>query len=132
MIYLLIGTLFGFTLSMTGATNFMVLHNMFTFRSFHLYGVIAVAVIIIGISMVLLKKKLTRPYRVFHPGLIPGSVIFGIGWALSGTCPGPALIQIGELHLIAIATVAGILLGNYFYKVIHNKHFKWSEQSCDQ
>lgn len=132
MIYLITGIAFGLILSLAGATQFKVLHDMFTFRSFHLYGVIMVAVITIISGSIIFRKKITKPFRAFHPGIIPGSVLFGIGWGLSGTCPGPAIIQIGEMHLIAAATIAGILIGNLIYKKIHYKYFKWEEHSCDE
>lgn len=51
----------------------------------------------------------------FIPERILGALVFGVGWALSGACPGTALVQIGEGKFMAIATVLGILLGAWLY-----------------
>jgi uncharacterized membrane protein YedE/YeeE len=61
---------------------------------------------------------------------VPGAAIFGLGWALTGTCPGPAIIQVGEGHWMALATVAGIFLGNWAYGLLHEKYFSWQVDFC--
>ena len=49
------------------------------------------------------------------PGLVLGAAMFGTGWALTGTCPGTGLAQIGEGKVIALFTVCGMLLGTAAY-----------------
>ncbi len=137
--YVLFGALFAFILSRCGATRFDYLHAMFTFRAFQMYGVIGTAIPVVMAGFAVIRKlkrerKLpasTRlPERRFHPGVVPGSILFGIGWGLSGTCPGPAIIQVGEGHLIALCTVGGILLGNWLYGVVHARYFHWKPEVC--
>lgn len=137
--YVLFGSLFGFILSRSGATRFDYLHDMFTFRAFHMFGLIgtAIPVAMAGLAWVRRAKRTgavprnTRlPQRRFHPGVVPGAAVFGLGWGLSGTCPAPAIIQLGEGHLIALFTVAGILAGNWIYRVIHTKYFHWQPEMC--
>ncbi len=120
----LFGILFGFFLSKARATDYDTVVNMFRFRDFQLYGVIAVAIAVVALGLFLLKKKsiptLSRqpldwePLE-FEPSRLIGALIFGAGWALSGTCPGTSITQIGEGKLIAIFTVIGIFLGVWAY-----------------
>ena len=133
------GALFGFILSRAGATRFDYLHDMFVFRAFHMYGVIgtAIPVVMLGFWWIRRQKAAGRlpatvrlPARRFHPGVVPGAVLFGLGWGLSGTCPGPAIIQVGEGHLVALVTVGGILLGNWLYHVVHARYFHWQPERC--
>ena len=137
--YILFGAGFGFILSRCGATDYQVLHDMFLFRNFQLFGVIGSALPIAAVGFGMLKrsqkeKKLSRPVhfpkRKMNPGTIPGSILFGIGWGLTGTCPGPALVQIGEGHVTALATVAGILAGNLLFREVHRRYFSWKPETC--
>lgn len=81
---LLYGTAFGFLLSRVGATDPDLILDMFLLRDLHLVG---------------------------DAGNLWGGLLFGTGWALTGTCPGTALAQVGEGQLLALATVAGLLAG---------------------
>lgn len=135
----LYGALFGFILSRTGATRFDFLHDMFTFRAFHMYGVIGTAVPIAMLGFWLVRRLKAKgtlppatklPERRLHPGVVPGAILFGAGWGLSGTCPGPAIIQVGEGHLIALCTVGGILLGSWLYRLVHARFFRWPAEVC--
>lgn len=133
------GALFGFILSRSGATSFSRLHAMFTLREFHMFGIIgsAIPLVMIGFAVIRRMKKArtlpaaTRlPVRRWTPGTLPGAVLFGLGWGLSGTCPGPAIIQVGEGNLLALVTVGGILLGNRLYRAVHAKYFHWTPEVC--
>jgi uncharacterized membrane protein YedE/YeeE len=116
------GVLFGFVLSRVGATDYDAIRGMFRLSDLHLMGVIGTAVALsaalfaivrryalrttAGVKIVLAQKPVVR-------GLVTGSLLFGTGWALSGTCPGTALAQIGEGRLAGLVTFAGILIGAY-------------------
>jgi len=137
--YVAFGALFAFILVRSGATRFDYLHAMFTFKAFHMFGLIgtAIPVAMAGLALIRRAKKARRlpadtrlPARRLHPGVIPGAVLFGTGWGLSGTCPGPAIIQVGEGRWIALCTVAGILAGNALYRVVHARYFKWTPEVC--
>jgi uncharacterized protein len=114
------GALFGFILSRAGATDYDAIAGMFRLTDLHLFGVIGVAIAVSaagffvarrsglralnGEPLILTKKPLTR-------GLTLGALLFGIGWGVSGTCPGTALAQIGEGRLAGIATLVGMVMG---------------------
>lgn len=118
--HIALGALFGFILSRAGATSYDAISGMFRLTDLHLFGVIGLAVAVSaagffvarksgaralnGEPMLLTKKPMTR-------GLAAGALLFGLGWGLSGTCPGTALAQIGEGTLAGLVTFSGIVLG---------------------
>ena len=136
--YLFWGLGFGFIISRAGAVRFDYIRDMFLLKSPQLYfvigGAIAVALPLFWLiqrnEMGKKGKKLPWPHRRLTPGTLPGAAIFGLGWAITGTCPGPAVVQIGEGHFIAIATVAGIFAGNLVYEAAHRRWFHWKPDSC--
>ena len=107
------GLLLGYTISRLGFGDYAELHRMLLFRDLRLLLAFATAV---GCSLFLfrwLKPHLCLRSARFHSGIIPGAVLFGVGWALTGACPGVALIQIGQGQLPALASFLGILAGIY-------------------
>jgi uncharacterized membrane protein YedE/YeeE len=118
------GLLFGYFLSKSQATDYDAMMDMFRFKNTQLWGVIGMAIFIVAAGLLLFQwlKKPTvsgkpldwKPMN-FIPERILGALVFGVGWALSGACPGTALVQIGEGKVMAIATVLGILLGVWLY-----------------
>jgi uncharacterized protein len=116
------GLLFGFVLSRVGATDYDAIAGMFRLTDLHLMGVIGAAVVLSALGFFLIKKTHLRTLggdpieltkKPMTPWLVPGALLFGVGWALSGTCPGTALAQIGEGRWAALATFAGILIGAF-------------------
>jgi uncharacterized membrane protein YedE/YeeE len=114
------GALFGFLLSRAGATDFDVITGMFRLTDLHILHVIGLAVAVAAAGLHLFRRGLLRPRtgapaaietKPWTPGLVAGALLFGVGWALSGTCPGTSLAQIGEGRLAGLVTFAGILLG---------------------
>ena len=132
--YFFWGLSFGFIISRAGATRFDFIQDMFLLRSPQLYYVIGGAIAVALPLFAWLKSKDPRglpwPQRHWTPGTLPGAAIFGLGWAMTGTCPGPAAIQVGEGHLIAVATVLGIFAGNLIYEKVHRRWFHWRPDSC--
>jgi len=115
------GGLFGFALSRAGATDYDRITDMFLLRDLHLVGVIAIAIGVAGLGFELFRRSERASWLVpkpTRPGNLWGGLLFGVGWALTGTCPGTALSQVGEGKLTALATVAGILLGVQIYRWI--------------
>jgi uncharacterized membrane protein YedE/YeeE len=140
--YVLWGLGFGFLISRSGAVRFDYINAMFLLQpeGWRLYGIIGSAIAVAMPGIALMKraqkqglpafKKVHFPKRRMTPGTLPGAALFGIGWALTGTCPGPAAIQLGEGHWVALATIAGIFTGSAAYAAWHQKHFEWSLDFC--
>ncbi len=115
------GTAFGFMLSRARATDYDAISGMFAGTNLHLLLVIGGAIAVGALSyrvVVYLRARRSRPtdLGVRTPITLrgmAGAAIFGIGWGLSGTCPGTGFAQIGEGKGLALFTVAGMLLGTY-------------------
>jgi uncharacterized membrane protein YedE/YeeE len=69
--------------------------------------------------------------RSVHRGSVLGGVIFGIGWGLSGSCPGTALAQIGSGHTVALLTAGGVVLGNALFERVIASRFGLSRDACN-
>ena len=126
--YLLVGAFFGILMAKSEAFSWYRIQEMFRFQAFHMYGIImtAVAVGLIGIQIIKRKKvndikgtpiviqdkeKGTIRYWI-------GGLIFGLGWALVGSCPGPIFILIGAGFSTIFLVFLGALLGTFIYGVI--------------
>jgi uncharacterized membrane protein YedE/YeeE len=119
ILYVLLGTLFGFVLSRSGAADYDYVQGMFLFERFQLYGILAVGVLVTAPGLWAIKrwgrtlggKPIVIDRKPMHKGTIAGSLLFGIGWSITGMCPGPILVNIGEGKLYALAALAGALTG---------------------
>lgn len=119
VLYLLLGTAFGFILSRSGAADYDFIQGMFLLTEFQLYGIIAVAVIVAAPGIWLIKRrgrtifgrKVEIELKPLHRGNVVGGALFGVGWSLAGMCPGPMLVNIGEGKVYAFAALAGALVG---------------------
>ena len=119
LVYLLLGTVFGLVLSRSGAADYGFIQGMFLFTNLQLYGIIGVAVMVAAPGIWLIKRRgrtlLGQPVQIelkaFHRGNVVGGVLFGIGWSMTGMCPGPILVNIGEGKVYALAALAGALVG---------------------
>jgi uncharacterized membrane protein YedE/YeeE len=118
-LYVVLGAIFGFILSRSGAADYDFIQGMFLFTNLQLYGIIGGAVLV-GVPGIWLIKQRGRTLagrrieielKPLHRGNITGGVLFGIGWSLAGMCPGPILVNIGEGKIYALATLAGALTG---------------------
>lgn len=116
------GMVFGFVLSRVGATDYDAIHGMFMLTDLHLYGVIGTAVAVAALGFAYVRRTRLRgaggvPLAIvakpMKPGIIVGGLLFGAGWALTGTCPGTALAQLGEGTMGGGITILGILAGAY-------------------
>lgn len=127
--FIIMGAVFGFILSRAGATTYDYYAKLFLFEDLQLMWVIAVAALVGAVGVAILKKRHARSLvegetiafkgKPWKKGLIPGSLLFGMGWGLAGACPGTALAMLGEGKLMAGFTIAGILLGVYLHGMIH-------------
>ena len=130
IVFAMFGGLFGFALSRGRVSDYDTIAGMFRLTDLHLFGVIgsAIATAALGLWLVRRAGNVTvhgtpvdvrrKPWQV---GAVSGGLTFGAGWALTGACPGTALVQVGEGKVMAIITVAGILAGTYVYGLVRSK-----------
>jgi len=129
--YALLGLGMGFALSRIGFSNYGELHRMFVFADLRLLYTFAGAVAFTMIGFMVFAHGRRIPSKPFHPGTIPGSILFGAGWALTGSCPGIAIVQLGEGQLPAAFTLLGILFGVWVYRQAHPRFFNWDTGACE-
>lgn len=129
--YILAGTFFGIIMTKSEAVSWYRIQEMFRFQSFHMYGIIGTAVVL-GVISVFLIKKFKAKDIAGNPILfcdkegtylryIIGGTIFGLGWALTGACPGPMFVNLGNGYPAMIVVILGALLGTYLYGIIKDK-----------
>lgn len=131
LIYLLFGILFGVVMTKGEIISWYRIHEMFRFESIHMYGVIGVAVIVGAIGYFIIKKMGNKALtgeeinlRIIPLNMkrhiIAGS-IFGLGWALVGSCPGPMFILVGNGYMYFLWVILGATLGTLVYGLIKNR-----------
>ena len=111
--------MFGFVLSRSGAGDYDLVQGMFLFERFQLYGIIGTAVVVTAVGLWLVKRRgrtiggvpIEIERKSLNTGTVVGSVLFGVGWSVTGMCPGPMFVNIGEGKVYAIAALAGALTG---------------------
>ncbi|MCC6237562.1 MAG: YeeE/YedE family protein [Dehalococcoidia bacterium] len=119
LFYLALGLVFGLALSRSGAADYNYIQAMFLFQSFQLYGIIGTAVVLTAPGLYLLKRygrtvtgaPITIELKAMNRGTVVGGLLFGVGWSITGMCPGPILVNIGEGKVYALAALAGSLVG---------------------
>ncbi|WP_370478415.1 DUF6691 family protein [Tamlana flava] len=129
--FLLVGIFFGIVLVKSEAVSWYRIYEMFRFQSFHMYGIIGTA-IASGILFLQISKKVNiksiQGVHIFVPKkedgfarYIIGGAIFGLGWALVGSCPGPMYILLGTGVYSMIIVIAAAVVGTFIYGVLKNK-----------
>lgn len=125
---LLLGALFGIVLFKSEVSSWFRIQKMFRFEETHMYLIIASAVVVGILSVLLIRMLRLRtaqgtPARIrkkpFQKGTVLGGLLFGMGWAITGACPGPIYAQLGSGAYPALATFAGAFLGAYLYAWLH-------------
>ena len=124
-----LGLALGFTISMSGLSDWSELHRMFTFRDLRLLLGFAGAVALAMGGFFLFARHDQIPAKHVVAGTVPGALLFGAGWAVAGACPGAALVQLGEGKWAALFTLAGILAGARLHDQLR-KRFGWARHSC--
>ena len=129
LLFLALGTAFGVVLSRSGAADYDVVQGMFLLTSFQLWGIMGVALAVLMPGLALLKRAgrsaSGAPLHVApkprHPGNVAGGVLFGVGWSITGMCPGPIFVNVGEGKLYALGALAGALAGAALFGVFYER-----------
>lgn len=129
--FIFTGIIFGIIMVKSEAVSWYRIQEMFRFQSFRMYGIIGTAVTIATITVYLIKRfqiKDTHGNPIHLPAkdrqwtkYALGGIIFGLGWALTGACPGPMFVNIGYGYLSMIIVVLGALGGTYLYGLLKNR-----------
>jgi uncharacterized membrane protein YedE/YeeE len=128
--YLAVGLGFGIIFVKAEIISWFRIQEMFRFQSFHMYGVIGSAVLVGLISVQIIKrfniKTIYGETIVFHPkefnkGNIYGALLFGLGWAITGACPGPLFAQIGSGATVIAVTLLSAIGGTWVYGYVREK-----------
>lgn len=129
--YLLVGILFGIGMFKSGAASWFRIYEMFQFDSFHMYGIMGTALTIAVVTTLYIKRKNSKDLNglpiTFQPKTksiaryLIGGIIFGLGWALGGACPGPMFALLGAGFIPIIIPIIGAILGTWIYGLIRNK-----------
>ena len=128
--YLIWGAFLGVLFIKAEIASWFRIQEMFRFQSFHMYGIIGSAVLVGIVSVFLIKKfniktvqgeKIILAEKKFSKGQIYGGLAFGIGWAITGACPGPLYAQIGAGFGAVVLTLLSAIAGTWFYGLVRNR-----------
>jgi len=129
--YIFVGFIFGIVLTKAEALSWYRIYEMFHFQSFHMYGLMGVAVVTGLLGIQIIKRRRLRDIKGERieiadkePGNVrywAGGLIFGLGWALAGACPGPVFILIGAGFWSLLFVLVGALVGTFLYGLFRNK-----------
>lgn len=129
--YIIVGFIFGIILTKAEAVSWYRIYEMFHFQSFHMYGIIGVAVVtgLIGIQIIRRKKlKDIDGNSIYIQDKEKGNIrywiggtIFGLGWAMVGACPGPIFILLGAGFISVGLILLGAIFGTFLYGLIKDK-----------
>ena len=128
--YFLIGLLFGLALVKGEAVSWYRMQEMFHFQGFQIFGIFMTAVPVAASGVWLFKRfnvtsadgTPVRPrQKLFNKGTVFGSALFGIGWGLTGACPGPIYVQIGTGYWVSIVLLISALAGTWTYAFFRNR-----------
>jgi hypothetical protein len=124
---LLIGVLFGVVLTKAEVISWFRIQQMFRFEEAHVYLVMTSAIVVAALSLLLLKRFQLKSLqgeaikikeKPYQKGVIFGGLLFGMGWAITGACPGPIYAQLGSGEALALITFAGAFAGSYLYAYV--------------
>ena len=126
--FFFVGLVFGIVLSKAEVISWYRIQEMFRFQSFHMYGVIGSAVVLGVISIQIIQRKKLKDSKgkyYLYPQksnsfyrYIIGGTIFGLGWVLTGSCPGPMYILLGYGYLSFIVVIISAVLGTFVYGLV--------------
>ncbi|MGK0639651.1 DUF6691 family protein [Schleiferia thermophila] len=129
--FVLVGILFGIIMAKSEAISWYRIYEMFHFDAFHMYGIIGTAVTLGALGVFLIKKFKLRDFHgnpiVFFPKdktykrYIFGGTLFGLGWALAGSCPGPIVVNIGYGYSAYLIVLVFAVIGTYLYGLLMDK-----------
>jgi hypothetical protein len=126
--HIITGLALGYVVSNIGFGDYAQLNRMFTFQDLRMFLAFAGGAAIIVVVFALLRVSRT-PGRI-HSGVVPGAVMFGTGWAISGGCPAIPIIQVASGYLPALVTIAGVIVGFWLCRWANARYLHVDSGSC--
>jgi uncharacterized membrane protein YedE/YeeE len=129
--YVIVGFVFGIVLTKAEAVSWYRIYEMFQFQSFHMYGIITVAILTGLVGIQIIKRKQLKDIGG-NPIIIQdkekgnmrywiGGILFGLGWAMVGACPGPIFILLGAGFWSVGLVLFGAVFGTFLYGLVKDK-----------
>jgi uncharacterized protein len=128
--YAVVGIAFGIVFIKAEIVSWFRIQEMFRFESFHMYGIIGSAIAVGALGVYIIKRFNIRTLdgeevvfqkKEFNKGQIFGGLMFGLGWAITGACPGPLFAQIGYGSTVTIVTLVSAIAGTWIYGYFRDK-----------
>ena len=129
--FLFVGFVFGIVLTKSEAVSWYRIYEMFLFQSFHMYGIIMVAIVTGLVGIQIIKRKNIKDVKGLPITILDkesgsirywvGGLFFGLGWAMVGACPGPIFILLGAGFWPLILVLFGAILGTFIYGWLKDK-----------
>jgi uncharacterized membrane protein YedE/YeeE len=129
--FFLVGILFGIVMSKAEIISWYRIYEMFKFQSFHMFGIIGSAVVLGMVSMFFFRKKMVKTFEGNDIHVTPkesglyrnllGGILFGLGWALAGACPGPMFVLLGKGVVSILIVIFGATFGAFLYGLFKNR-----------
>lgn len=125
--YAVLGAAFGWILSRSGAADYGFIQRMFQLRSFQLYGILGTGVLTLFVGLRILERvgrtasgePIVIRRKAVNAGNWVGGAIFGVGWSITGMCPGPVFVNLGEGKVYALFAFAGVVAGTWLVGRLH-------------
>lgn len=131
ILFLIVGVFFGILMFKSEAASWFRIYEMFNFQSFHMFGLMGSALVTGVILVQLIKRKKLKDIDNKSIVIadkdksitryIVGGVIFGLGWALAGACPGPMFVLIGAGYLPMLLVIGSAIAGTWIYGLLKDK-----------
>ncbi|MCF8261715.1 MAG: YeeE/YedE family protein [Melioribacteraceae bacterium] len=127
--FLFTGILFGIIITKSEVISWFRIQDMFLFNEWHMYLVIGSAIFVGMIGYLIINKigktiddeNIQISKKPLNKGVVIGGILFGLGWAITGACPGPIFAQIGAGEYAAIVTLFGALVGAFIFNLVKDK-----------
>ncbi|MGB0195161.1 MAG: DUF6691 family protein [Flavobacteriales bacterium] len=128
---LLIGISLGIIFMKAEVLSWFRIQEMFAFQSFHMYGIIGSAIAVGALSVLIIRKvgaksiegnviELNDKAPNYKSAYI-GGTIFGLGWAMTGACPGPMYALVGSGTTVFLISIVMGILGVLTYAALRSK-----------
>lgn len=125
------GVIFGIIMVKSEAVSWFRIQEMFRFQGFHMYGIICTAVVVGAILLQLVKRahlknldgaviSIPQKPKLYRSALI-GGIIFGIGWAFTGACPGPLFVNLGAGYTVMIVPILAAVIGAFVHGLVKRR-----------